>query len=181
MTIAGKTLVIFNFILGMIFLAYAVGVSVTRYDLSQILSEKRGELSKLQAKAGDLEKKQGELRERLKNEQLRLKQTTDAVTKQSAGYLNEIEERSAELNRLREQAEKQTEAIKAAHAEQKARREEVQKLTTQRGEQESRLARLESDKFDLRNRLAQETNLLHLARQRADQLIERARQLEKAP
>lgn len=178
MTLAGKTLVVVNLLLSVLFLGLAFGIATTRVELAAELSEKRSIVSGLEQTRAALDKQAKDFQARLKTEQDRHRRIKDENAQQATELQNQIEQLSAERNRLRQEQERLLEEIKLAHGEQVSRRQEVDRLKKEAADQAAEIAKLDLRKADLANQLAQATNLLRLAKSRDETLIERNRQLD---
>lgn len=185
---AGKILVLVNFGLSLMFLGIAVLTHATRsrvdangnwVELSGALAKERTVVQGLDKQLADLkalvEKASTDIGDE-KKDLARAKTDNEAREKGQKGEINRLEE---DVKTARKQADDLIEKSQTSSKTQVTRRQEAQKLESERSTQSAQNDTLLKQKRELENELAQAQNILGLANRRNEGLKETIRAYEQ--
>lgn len=178
MTNVGKALVLFNLVLSIVFLAFAVMVRVSRLELRAMEQEAKAKVTELTKIKTDLQTETGELQAAIDQQQAQAKQIAEDNQNQATQLKNAIENLARRTQENEQGISRASEQFDEDAAKQKQLREQVQDLMRQLDEKTKEDEQTLAVRTDLRNRLAQTLNDLESLKSREQGLQQRVAELE---
>lgn len=178
MTFLGKTLVLINSLLAIVFMAFAMMVYFTRVEYQKAASARTQQIAQLSGERDGLTRENEALKQQIAEHRADIDQKVKAHETTAANLKKQIEDAVTELNRSRNDAASLGSQVSSSTIEQRQRLAEVEKLRQDRDALIQKNADLVNKNTSLQDQLNQANNTLALANSRNEQVVDRIRQLE---